>query len=347
MASTYKRTGSRKGQRNGSRTDSGGTGNRRGGRKSGSKACTGNSNSRKSGSKSGAGSRNGSRKNGTRSSKKSRKSVWNKIRWKRYAAGIAGLLLMVLLACGGYDYYTNGNLDRTIDAVQTAGHWILELPKKAEDLQKWCEVSYRKLTGKQPEPVTLDEIPEYTGEPYVEINDNVPEFTDEERGAEPFESYSELDYLGRCGVAEAMIGVEIMPTEPRGEIGMVKPSGWHTVKYNSIDVKYLYNRCHLIAFELAGENANEKNLITGTRYMNVNGMLHWENMVAKYVKETNDRVLYRVTPVFEGENLVASGVHMEAESIGSKEIRFNIYVFNVQPGIAIDYADGNSWETLE
>ena len=191
---------------------------------------------------------------------------------------------------------------------------------------------------------SLEELPAYTGEPYVVVNENEPSFSDEDKNGPAYEYYSELDGLGRCGFAEAKISRELMPEEERGAIGSVKPSGWQTVKYDSVDGKYLYNRCHLIGYQLTGENANEKNLITGTRYLNVEGMLPWENMVAEYIERTGNAVMYRVTPVFEGTNLVASGVQMEAESIGSDEIRFNVFVFNVQPGIEIDYATGESRE---
>lgn len=188
------------------------------------------------------------------------------------------------------------------------------------------------------------EIPEYDGEPYVVVNNNEPEFTEAELTTTSYESYSELDADGKCGVAMASIGVDLMPTEERGSIGQVKPSGWQTVKYDNVEGKYLYNRCHLIGFQLTGENANERNLITGTRYMNTEGMLPFENMVADYVKETGNHVLYRVTPIFEGENLVASGVQMEAKSVedDGEGICFNVYVYNVQPGIEIDYSNGDS-----
>lgn len=202
-----------------------------------------------------------------------------------------------------------------------------------------------KVMAASDETVTIDEIPEYSGSPYVEINHNVPEFSKDEYTEDSYEYYSELDALKRCGVTKACIGKDIMPTEPRGKIGMIKPSGWQTVKYNGVvDGNYLYNRCHLIGFQLAGENANEKNLITGTRYLNVDGMLPFENEVAEYVKETDNHVMYRVTPIFEGDNLVASGVQMEAESVedGGKGVSFNVYCYNVQPGIEIDYANGKS-----
>ncbi len=194
--------------------------------------------------------------------------------------------------------------------------------------------------------IQLADIPDYSGSPYVVINNNVPFFTDSEMTTTSYESYSSLDSLGRCGVAMACIGQDIMPTETRGNIGSVKPTGWHTVKYDIVSGKYLYNRCHLIAYELAGENANEKNLITGTRYFNVDGMLPFENQVADYVKETDNHVLYRVTPMFEGNNLVADGVLMEAMSMEDRgdDILFNVFCYNVQPGITIDYATGDSWE---
>ena len=191
----------------------------------------------------------------------------------------------------------------------------------------------------------LDSIPEFDGStPYVVINENIPEFAESYYTTESFESYSELDDLGRCGVAFANISKETMPTEDRGDIGSVKPSGWQSVRYDNVDGKYLYNRCHLIGFQLSGENANEKNLITGTRYMNVEGMLPFENEVADYVEETDNHVLYRVTPIFEENNLVASGVQMEAESVEDRGdgVMFNVYVYNCQPGITIDYATGES-----
>lgn len=191
-------------------------------------------------------------------------------------------------------------------------------------------------------------IPEYSGKPYVEINDNKPYFTDDEKlsGTSSFESYSDLDSLGRCGTAYASVGQDIMPTEKRGEIGMIKPSGWHTVKYDCIADKYLYNRCHLIGYQLTGENANEKNLITGTRYLNVEGMLPYENMVSDYVKETDNHVLYQVTPIFVGDEFVARGVLMEAYSVedSGAGVSFNIFCYNVQPGVTIDYQTGESKE---
>lgn len=189
-----------------------------------------------------------------------------------------------------------------------------------------------------------DQIPEYAGSPSVTVNGNVPFFQDAAGSTDSYETFSDLDTLGRCGPAEACLGEDLMPVEPRGSIGMVKPSGWHTVKYDGIDGNYLYNRCHLIAFELSGENANPENLITGTRYMNVEGMLPYENETADFIRSTGFHVHYRVTPVFEGSDLVARGVLIEAESLedGGAGLRFCVFCYNVQPGIAIDYSDGSS-----
>lgn len=193
--------------------------------------------------------------------------------------------------------------------------------------------------------VSLDAIPAYDGKAYVAVNNNEPFFTDSDMTTTAFENYSDLDSLGRCGVAYANICKEIMPTEKRGKIGMIKPSGWHTVKYDVIKDRYLYNRCHLIGYQLAGENANPKNLITGTRYLNVEGMLPFENLVADYVNNTGNHVLYRVTPIFSGSNLVANGVLIEAKSVEDNGggILFNVYCYNVQPGVGINYENGDSW----
>ena len=194
--------------------------------------------------------------------------------------------------------------------------------------------------------VSIDNIPAYSGKAYIYIDNNEPNFTDnDKKRLDAFESYSELDNLGRCGIAYANICIELMPTEERQAIGQIKPSGWHTVKYNNIiDGNYLYNRCHLIGYQLAGENANEKNLITGTRYLNVVGMLEFEDIVSTYVQETNNHVLYRVTPVFTGTNLLANGIQIEAWSVEDcgKGVCFNVFCYNVLPGINIDYATGDS-----
>lgn len=195
--------------------------------------------------------------------------------------------------------------------------------------------------------VSLEEVPAYSGSPYVELDGNQPGFSLEERTTDSFETYSTLDALGRCGPAYACIGQDLMPTEDRESISSVRPTGWVQAEYDFVEGGSLYNRCHLIGFQLTGENANEENLITGTRYMNVEGMLPFENMVADYIKETGNHVLYRAIPIFEGENLVASGVVMEALSVEDEGegVCFHVYVYNVQPGVEIDYATGESWET--
>lgn len=195
------------------------------------------------------------------------------------------------------------------------------------------------------EGFSLSTVGAYSGKAYVSVNGNTPYFTADELTSISFELYSDLDALGRCGTVYASIGKDLMPTEERGSIGMVKPTGWHTVRYDDlVDGKYLYNRCHLIGFQLTGENANTSNLITGTRYLNIEGMLPFENMVADYVKETGNHVMYRVTPIFEGKNLLASGVLMEGYSVEDygAGICYCVYAYNVQPGIEIDYATGES-----
>lgn len=192
---------------------------------------------------------------------------------------------------------------------------------------------------------SLSDVPAYSGKAYTSVNGNVPYFSAAELATQSFETYSDLDSLGRCGVTYACIGKDLMPTEERGSIGMVKPTGWHTVRYDDlVDGKYLYNRCHLIGYQLTGENANTKNLITGTRYLNIEGMLPFENMVADYIQETNNHVLYRVTPIFEGNNLLANGVLMEGYSVEDKGagVSYCVFAYNVQPGIEIDYATGES-----
>lgn len=191
----------------------------------------------------------------------------------------------------------------------------------------------------------LSAVPEFSGEPYVVINDNEPFFTEDDMTDESYEEYAPMDELERCTHTMACIGRDLMPTEERGNIGYVKPSGWQVAKYDFVDGKYLYNRCHLIGFQLTGENANRENLITGTRYMNTEGMLPFENMVADYIKETDNHVLYRVTPIFEEDNLLASGVLMEAKSVEDEGegICFNVYCYNAQPGVIIDYSTGESF----
>ncbi len=206
-----------------------------------------------------------------------------------------------------------------------------------------CDVLASFFQNDEPPSVDLGSIPEFTDKPFVYINENKPFFEESEITDKSYEKYSELDRLGRCGVTIACIGLDIMPTEERGSIGSVKPSGWHTVKYDIVDGKYLYNRCHLIGYQLTGENANRQNLITGTRYMNVDGMLPFENMVADHIKEYEVHVMYRVTPIYEGDNLVANGVLIEAYSVEDEgALTFCVYVYNNQPGIVINYRTGES-----
>ena len=191
---------------------------------------------------------------------------------------------------------------------------------------------------------SIADVPPYSTDAYVVINDNIPEFTQEDYTTEAYEYYSDLDMLGRCGYAMACVGKDTMPTEERGSISQVKPSGWVQAQYDFVDGESLYNRCHLIGFQLTGENANDRNLITGTRYMNVEGMLPFENMIADYVQETENHVISRVTPVFDGDDLVARGVQLEAKSVedAGEGICFHVYVYNVQPGVEIDYSTGES-----
>ena len=191
---------------------------------------------------------------------------------------------------------------------------------------------------------TEDIIPEYNGSPFVILNNNLPRFSKSEITTTDFEQYSPLDAAGRCGVALACCGTELMPTDERGSISSIKPSGWVQAQYDNVNGKYLYNRCHLIGWQLSGENANKRNLITGTKYLNVEGMLPFENMVADYIKETGNHVMYRITPHFQGRELLARGVQMEAYSVEDQGegICFNVYCYNVQPGIRLNYATGES-----
>lgn len=208
----------------------------------------------------------------------------------------------------------------------------------------WQQKSPAMHFGEVQEEFTLEKVPDFSGFPYVEFNGGVPYFTETDLTADPYEQYSELDWLGRCGPAEACLGQELMPTEERGLIGQVRPSGWKIKKYDFVDGKYLFNRCHLIAFQLTGQNDNPRNLITGTRYLNLEGMLPFEEMVGNYVRETANHVLYRVTPMFEGMNPLAAGVLMEAFSVEDRGagVCFCVFVYNVQPGVEIDYTTGES-----
>ena len=188
-------------------------------------------------------------------------------------------------------------------------------------------------------------LPEYTGEAYTYINGNTPYFENYEIIPASFEYYGNLDELGRCDVCMASVSQDLMPTEKRGSITSVKPTGWKNKKYDIVDGGYIYNRCHLIGYQLTGENANKRNLITGTRYLNVSGMLPFENMVDEYIDTTGNHVMYRVTPVFEKDNLVADGVLMEAYSVEDKGkgLAFCIFCYNVQPHIVIDYKTGDNY----
>lgn len=242
---------------------------------------------------------------------------------------VIGCIISLFLGIGGYSNYSDST---------TTPDTIIDTSFTKQESDKKTSLDDLATT------ITLDAVPAYSGEAYVVINDNEPAFTKEDYTTVSFETYSDLDSLGRCGVAYANIGTDLMPTEERDSISQVKPSGWQSVKYDNVDGKYLYNRCHLIGFQLTGENANAKNLITGTRYLNIQGMLPFENMVTDYIKETHNHVLYRVTPVFDGDNLVADGVFMEAFSVEDEGegICFFVFCYNVQPGITIDYADGSS-----
>lgn len=247
-----------------------------------------------------------------------------------FLTGLLLLLSVCLTSCGN-----QGQTDSGKDSNTQSGTKVAAEDHSAEEKGSDSE-SY----------VTVDDVPAYSGEPYVEVNDNQPEFTEEELTTVSYEDYSELDELGRCQSAEACIGQDLMPTETRESISSVKPTGWKNKSYDTVDGGYVYNRCHLIGFQLTGENANEENLITGTRYMNVEGMLPFEDEVAAYIKETDNHVMYRVTPVFEGDDLIASGVQMQAESVedDGAGISFNVYVYNVQPYVVIDYRTGENWE---
>lgn len=268
--------------------------------------------------------------------------IWLKLR-KTAAIALCELLAIATIFTG----CASTDLSGTEGAGQTAGAVVA-----CEDSSGALDSKDTADAGKPQDElvnnnsyVSLDAIPAYDGKAYVAVNNNEPFFTDSDMTTTAFENYSDLDSLGRCGVAYANICKEIMPTEKRGKIGMIKPSGWHTVKYDVIKDRYLYNRCHLIGYQLAGENANPKNLITGTRYLNVEGMLPFENLVADYVNNTGNHVLYRVTPMFSGSNLVANGVLIEAKSVEDNGggILFNVYCYNVQPGVGINYENGDSW----
>lgn len=248
----------------------------------------------------------------------------------------------------GYGNHTRGqkkrNLKRFFVSIEVSIIAIIVLLGIAIALHS-LQIAKPSILGTGSSIATDFSIPQYSGAVYVEINDNIPFFQESDITTTAYEEYSPLDRLGRCGPAMACLGRETMPTEARAEIGMIRPSGWHTVRYDDlIEDKYLYNRCHLIAYSLSGENDNELNLITGTRYMNIEGMLPFEIEVIDYILDTGSHVLYRVTPCFFENDLVARGVLMEAYSVedGGRGLSFNVFVFNIQPGIIIDYKTGNS-----
>lgn len=283
------------------------------------------------------------------------KKIWNELtKSKTLKSVMTGMLFvafscMVATGCGNTEALSQEQekeIVTTVTESETAVTTVSESETSDTESEIADEPAAQSVQTQPSTEVTISaaDIPAYAGDPYVTINDNEPQFLETDLATSAYEYYSDLDDLGRCGVVYACIGTDLMPTEERGNIGSVKPSGWHTVKYDIVDGKYLYNRCHLIGYQLSGENANVNNLITGTRYLNVEGMLPFENMVADYVKETENHVLYRVTPVFEGNNLVASGVQIEAQSVEDQGegILFNVYCYNVQPGVTIDYATGDS-----
>lgn len=283
------------------------------------------------------------------------KKIWNELtKSKTLKSVMTGMLFvafscMVATGCGNTEALSQEQekeIVTTVTESETAVTTVSESETSDTESEATNEPAAQSVHTQPSTEVTISaaDIPAYAGDPYVTINDNEPQFLETDLATSSYEYYSDLDDLDRCGVVYACIGTDLMPTEERGNIGSVKPSGWHTVKYDIVDGKYLYNRCHLIGYQLSGENANINNLITGTRYLNVEGMLPFENMVADYVKETGNHVLYRVAPVFEGNNLVASGVQIEAQSVEDQGegILFNVYCYNVQPGVTIDYATGDS-----
>ena len=265
---------------------------------------------------------------------------------RKYIYYVIWMFLLTLIICGCIYFGKTIEIQISTNADNVAETEVIIGIEIQEDESEKDKIS--TVSNDSKEEVTVFDfslIPEYSGEAYVVVNDNVPFFTEEDMTTASYESYSELDELGRCGVCVASVGIDIMPTDDREGIGNVKPSGWNQAKYPGVvNGSYLYNRCHLIGFQLTGENDNDGNLITGTRYLNIDGMLAFENMVADYVKETENHVIYRVTPIFENDNLLASGVLMEAKSVedDGEDILFCVYCYNVQPGIVINYEDGSS-----
>lgn len=262
----------------------------------------------------------------------------------KIASGLIVLIMVLSLgACGSTDLSTSST------PLPTSSSTVSVAEEGSSSTAASSAPVASPTSAPIPSSFDLSSIPAYSGAPYVAVNNNVPYFSSSDMTTDEFERYSQLDSLGRCGVAYANICLSLMPTEDRESISEVKPTGWINNSYDCVDGGYLYNRCHLIGFQLAGENANEQNLITGTRSMNVDGMLPFENMVADYVKETGNHVLYRVSPIFEGSNLVASGVLIEAQSVedNGDGIQFCVYCYNVQDGITIDYATGDNYANGE
>lgn len=270
---------------------------------------------------------------------------------KRSIIALLSLLLSILIllcGCEGILPDRDGGNDNNDGGYRDDGY-VEDWPSNSQSAVP--EGVFVDLSAYFPDVSDGVEVPYYSGTPYFVLNQNVPRFTDGEKTTVSYEFYSELDTLGRCGYTVSCVGKDLMPTEDRESISSVKPSGWINKKYDSslVDGQYVYNRCHLIGFQLTGENANKYNLITGTRYMNVDGMLPFENLVADYVKETNNHVMYRVTPVFVGNELVARGVLLEGWSVEDEGdgVCFNVFVYNVQPGITIQYATGDNWLSTE
>lgn len=252
-------------------------------------------------------------------------------KWNKFFVVMSLALILALTGCG-------------MSGTSGSSSSVPSSPSSA------AEESSQETSGpavKTEKAVSLGKIPKFSGKAYVNIKHGKPDFKKSELKKKSYEHYSDLDSLGRCGTAKACIGKNLMPDGERGSIGSVRPTGWHLIKYDFVSGKYLYNRCHLIGYQLTGENANARNLITGTRFLNIEGMLPFENMTADYIKETGNHVLYKVTPIYKKNNLVASGVHMEAESVEDKGdgISFNVYAYNNQPGVKIDYATGESRAT--
>lgn len=276
---------------------------------------------------------------------------------KKYAKAVSTLFLsafVAVIAAGctaqnsDFNNITETTYNTSADSNSTFIRQELVTDHSETAAQECATYSIKAEKKSAYENFSLTDVPKYVSGAYAVINDNVPFFLKSELSVNSFETYSEFDDLGRCGTAFACIGRDIMPTEERGKIGSVKPTGWHTIKYDNVDGKYLYNRCHLIGYQISGENANEQNLITGTRYLNIEGMLPFEDMTANYVEETNNHVMYRVTPMFDGNNLLASGVLMEGYSVedSGEGICFCVFCYNVQSGIIIDYTDGSSKENI-